>query len=131
MPVVLCLVLFFEVLEQQYGYHGRPVLTHHRCAYGKEKEIFSLFEDVLFLRDKALSKERKWFAGYKTATNNASPTTDRIAYHLLREDYPDAEVVPVNFKPDGNNGSYKWHKHDWQYEAEYYRRHEVPIRIQF
>lgn len=40
------------------------------------------------------------------------------------------EVVLVNFKPDGDNGSYKWQKHDWHYEAEYYRKHEVPIRIQ-
>ena len=99
--------------------------------YGKEKEIFSLFEDVLLLSDKALAKERKWFNEYKTATNNASPTTGWIAYHLLRDDFPDAEVVPVNFKPDGNNGSYKWYKHDWQYEAEYYRKHDVPIRVLF
>ena len=55
----------------------------------------------------------------------------RIAYQLLREQYPDSEVVLVNFKPDGDNGSYKWQKHDWLYEAEYYRKHEVPIRIQF
>ena len=40
----------------------------------------------------------------------------------------DAEVVLVNFNPDGDNGSYKWHKHDWQCEAEYYRKHEVLIR---
>ena len=33
----------------------------------------------------------------------------------------------VNFKPDGDNGSYKWQKHDWHYEAEYYHKHEVPI----
>ena len=56
---------------------------------------------------------------------------ERISYQLLREQYPDAEVALVNFLPDGDNGSYKWHKHDWQYEAEYYRKHEVPIRIQF
>ena len=99
--------------------------------YGKEKEIFSLFEDVLLLSDKALAKERSWFDEYKSATNNASPTTGWIAYHLLRDDFPDAEVVLVNFKPDGNNGSYKWHKHDWQYEAEYYRKHEIPIKILF
>ena len=42
-----------------------------------------------------------------SATNNASPTTGWIAYHLLRDDFPNAEVVLVNFKPDGNNGSYK------------------------
>ena len=40
-------------------------------------------------------------------------------------------VEPVHFKPDGDNGSYKWQKHDWHYEAEYYRKHEVPIMIQF
>lgn len=99
--------------------------------YGKEKEIFSLFEDVLLLSDKALAKERKWFNEYKSATNNASPTTGWIAYRLLRDDYPEAEVALVNFKPDGNNGSYKWHKHDWQYEAEYYRKHNVSAKVLF
>lgn len=99
--------------------------------YGKEKEIFSLFEDVLLLSDKALAEERKWFNEYKSATNNASPTTGWIAYRLLREDFPEAEVALVNFKPDGNNGSYKWHKHDWQYEAEYYRKHNVPVKVLF
>ena len=54
-----------------------------------------------------------------------------IAYQLLREQYPDSKVVLVNFKPDGDNGSYKWQKHDWNYEAEYYHKHEVPIRILF
>jgi len=39
--------------------------------------------------------------------------------------------VSCNFLPDGDNGSYKWYKHDWQYEAEYYRKHEVPIRVLF
>ena len=68
---------------------------------------------------------------YKSATNNASPTTGWIAYHLLHDDFPNAEVVLVNFKPDGNNGSYKWYKHDWHYEAEYYRKHKVPIRVLF
>ena len=99
--------------------------------YGKKKEIFSLFEDVLLLSDKALAKERSWFDAYKAATNNASPTTGWIAYHLLRDDFPDAEVLLVNFMPDGNNGSYKWHKHDWQYEAQYYRKNGVPIRVLF
>ncbi|MBQ2379729.1 MAG: hypothetical protein II295_04975 [Akkermansia sp.] len=50
---------------------------------------------------------------------------------MLRDDFPDAEVVLVNFLPDGDNGSYKWHKHAWQYEAEYYRKHDVPIRVLF
>ena len=84
---------------------------------------------MLLLSDKALAKERRWFAEYKFATKNASPTTGWIAYQLLREHYPDAEVVLVNFVPDGNNGSYKWQKHDWQYEAEYYRKHDVPCRV--
>ena len=99
--------------------------------YGRDKELFSLFDDVLLLNDKALTKERRWFSEYKHATKNASPTTGWIAYQLLREQYPDSEIVLVNFKPDGDNGSYKWQKHDWHYEAEYYRKHEVPIRIQF
>ena len=99
--------------------------------YGKEKEIFRLFEDVLLLSDKALTKERKWFTEYKNATNNASPTTGWIAYHLLRDEYPEAEITLVNFKPDGDNGSYKWYKHDWKYEAEYYRKHNIPILVLF
>lgn len=86
---------------------------------------------MLLLSDKALAKERRWFSEYKHATKNASPTTGWIAYQLLREQYPDSEVVLVNFLPDGDNGSYKWHKHAWLYEAEYYRKHGVPIRIQF
>ena len=126
----------YETLKHQ---PNRKILIMRRNAreknwfipYGKEREIFSLFEDVLLLSDKALAKERKWFNEYKSATNNASPTTGWIAYHLLRDDFPDAEVVLVNFMPDGNNGSYKGHKHDWQYEAEYYRKNEVPIRVLF
>ena len=97
--------------------------------YGKDKVVFSLYEDVLLLSDKALAKECSWYTEYKQATNNASPTTGWIAYKLLRDDYPGAEVVLVNFMPDGDNGSYKWHRHDWQYEAEYYRKHGVPCRV--
>ena len=37
MPVVLCLV--FEVLEQQYGYHGRPDLTHHGILVCSDKGL--------------------------------------------------------------------------------------------
>lgn len=95
--------------------------------YGKDKELFSLFEDVLLLSDKALAKERPWFNAYKRATNSASPTTGWIAYHLLRDEYPESEIVLVNFMPEGENGSYKWYKHAWQYEADYYRKHNIPI----
>ena len=112
-------------------YASRIAFKNWFIPYGPDKELFSLFEDVLLLSDKALAKERSWFDEYKAVTNNASPTTGWIAYHLLRDDFPDAEVVLVNFKPDGDNGSYKWQKHDWHYEAEYYHKHEVPIRILF
>ena len=54
-----------------------------------------------------------------------------IAYHLRRDDYPKTEVVLANFLPDGDNGSYKWYKHDWKYEAEYYREQDVPVRVLF
>ena len=37
MPVVLCLV--FEVLEQQYGYHGCPDLTHHGILVCSDKGL--------------------------------------------------------------------------------------------
>ena len=54
---------------------------------------------------------------------------------LLGEDLLEVEPlvcrVLVNFLPDGDNGSYKWHKHDWQFEADYYWKHEVPIRVLF
>ena len=37
MPVVLSLV--FEVLEQQYGYHSRPDLTHHGILIRSDKGL--------------------------------------------------------------------------------------------
>ena len=40
MPVVLCLV--FEILEQQYGYHGRPDLTHHGILICSDKGLDTL-----------------------------------------------------------------------------------------
>ncbi len=56
------------------------------------------------------------------------PGRRKTAYQQQSEN---AEVVLVNFKTDGNNVSHKWHKHDWQYEAEYYRKHNIPIRVLF
>ena len=37
MPVVLSLV--FEVLEQQYGYHSRPDLTHYGILIRSDKGL--------------------------------------------------------------------------------------------
>ena len=33
----------------------------------------------------------------------------------------------VDFRPDGDVGTYKWPKHDLAWEAEFYRRHGVEV----
>ena len=64
MPVVLCLV--FEVLEQQYGYHGRPDLTHHGILVCSDK---SLDAQMLFY---SLKKAFNLPAGLVERTNSTS-----------------------------------------------------------
>ena len=55
------------------------------------------------------------------------PTTGWIAYRLLREQFPAARITLVDFRPDGDVGTYKWPKHDWVWEAEFYRTHGVEV----
>ncbi len=47
------------------------------------------------------------------------------------EGLPPCHGVPphdrVDFRPDGDVGTYKWPKHDWVWEAEFYRTHGVEI----
>ena len=63
---------------------------------------------------------------YRHATGY-HPTTAWIAYRLLREQFPAARIALVDFRPDGDVGTYKWPKHDWVWEAEFYRTHGVEI----
>ena len=57
-----------------------------------------------------------WFADYKRETGLV-PSTGWVAWKLLREFYPQAQVVLVDFDPAGDIGTYKWPGHDWAREA--------------
>lgn len=67
---------------------------------------------MLLLSDKIPLKEPGRFNEYKTSADTAFLTTCRIAFHLLRDEYPEAEITLVHFKPVGNNVSHKSYKHD-------------------
>lgn len=93
---------------------------------GLEDCLDDVFEDYLMLSDKELAAERAWFSDYRKATG-LFPTTGWIAWLLIREDYPTAEVHLVDFDPQGNIGTFKWKHHAWMREAEDYRTAGVSI----
>ena len=84
------------------------------------------FDDMLLLTDRVVEAEHSWMKDYRHATGY-HPTTGWIAYRLLREQFPAARITLVDFRPDGDVGTYKWPKHDWVWEAEFYRKHGVEI----
>ena len=67
-----------------------------------------------------------WMKDYRHATGY-HPSTGWIAYRLLREQFPAARITLVDFCPDGDIGTYKWPKHDWVWEAVFYRKHGVEV----
>ena len=84
------------------------------------------FDDMLLLTDRVVEAEHAWMKDYRHATGY-HPTTGWIAYRLLREQFPAARITLVDFRPDGDIGTYKWPKHDWAWEAVFYRKHGVEI----
>lgn len=94
---------------------------------GQEDLLPSLYDDFLLLSDEALSRERPWYKEYRAATGGKVPSTGWITYRILTDDLPGAEVLLVGFNPAGDTGSFKWPRHAWSYEADYYRRHAVSI----
>lgn len=81
---------------------------------GQELALSSAWEDFLLPQDSDLAAERPWFKAYRAS--GFIPSTGWIAYHLLRQDFPQAEIVLVDFEPGGENGCYKWPRHNWQQE---------------
>ena len=74
-PVILCLV--FEVLEQQYGNHGRPNLTHHGILVCSDK---GLDAQMLFYGLKKIAP----FSGSKSGRQDSN----------LRHPAPKAGALP-------------------------------------
>ncbi len=69
------------------------------------------FDDMLLLTDHVVASEHTWLAEYRRATG-MHPTTGWMAYRLLRGQFPAARITLVDFRPDGDVGTYKWPKHD-------------------
>ncbi|MDO5450492.1 MAG: hypothetical protein Q4F30_06355 [Akkermansia sp.] len=84
------------------------------------------FDDMLLLTDRVVEAEHAWMKDYRHATGY-HPTTGWIAYRLLREQFPAARITLVDFLPDGDIGTYKWPRHAWGWEAEFYRKHGVEV----
>lgn len=94
---------------------------------GQEYELTRLYDDFLLLSDDALEAERPWYAEYLRESGGKVPTTGWVAYRLLKDCYPGSDVVLCGFNPGGENGSYKWPRHGWAYEADYYKRNGVNL----
>lgn len=93
---------------------------------GQADRLGQLYEDFLLPTDAELEAERPWFVDYKAATEKL-PTTGWVAWRLLQDDFPDAEVILVDFNPAGDIGTYKWPKHDWWGEAEDYKLNGAKV----
>lgn len=81
---------------------------------------------MLLLTDREVEAEHAWMKDYHHAPGY-HPTTGWIAYRLLREQFPTVQVTLVDFCSDGDIGTYKWPKHNWAWEAEFYRTHVVEV----
>ena len=108
---------------------GRKVLFCRKNARSRDEWFLPPggvdgFDDFLLLSDKAVAAEHAWMDEYRKATGR-HPTTGWIAYRLLREQYPQAQVTLVDFAPEQDLGTYKWPYHAWDWEAEYYREQAV------
>ena len=120
---------------EHFARSNNPRLLISRSKAGHKGEWFlptnhadhlsTLYDDFLLLSDDALAAERPWYGEYKEATGGKIPTTGWITYRLLRDHYPTAEIELIGFNPAGENGCYKWPRHAWQYEAQYYRDNNV------
>lgn len=95
---------------------------------GQEEALAEHFEDFLLPTDAELSRERAWFRRYREETG-AIPTTGWVAWQLLREDFPGAEVNLVDFDPAGDVGSFKWPLHGWDHEAKAYEEAGATIIV--
>ncbi len=80
----------------------------------------------MLLSDRAVASEHTWMAEYRRATG-MKLTTRWIAYRLLRAQFPAARITLVDFCPDGDVGTFKWPRHAWPWEAEFYRKHGVEM----
>lgn len=93
---------------------------------GQQDKLPFLYEDFMLPLDSEFSNERAFYADYKRATGKI-PSTGWLVWQLLREDYPDAEVILVDFDPAGDIGTYKWSQHGWAYEAKDYAKNGAMI----
>lgn len=85
-----------------------------------------LYEDFMLPLDSEFANERAFYNAYKKATGKI-PSTGWLTWQLLREDYPEAEVILVDFNPAGDIGTYKWKQHGWSYEAKDYSKNGAKI----
>ena len=84
--------------------------------HGQELRVADYWEDALLPTDAETERAFGWFADYKRETGR-TPSTGWVAWKLLREFYPQAQVTLVDFDPAGDIGTYKWPGHDWAREA--------------
>lgn len=93
---------------------------------GQQDRLALLYEDFMLPLDSEFVNERAFYNAYKKNTGKI-PSTGWLVWQLLREDYPEAEVILVDFNPAGDIGTYKWKLHGWLYEAKDYTQQGAKI----
>lgn len=93
---------------------------------GSEDTLSDEYEDFLLPQDSELAKERLWFREYREQTG-LLPSSGWVAWKMLQEDFPEAEVILVDFDPAGDIGTFKWSRHAWHFEAQSYREGGAKI----
>lgn len=88
---------------------------------------FDGFEHVVFV-DRALPLSGfKWWQDYAAANPGKCPTSGFIAAAVFRTLYPDVALVLAGFDPGVSHGSPMYEGHAWQYEADYYSKHNFNL----
>lgn len=115
--------------------HARKILISRKNADkandwflpdGHENKLSQLYEDFVLPLDSEFANERPWYNEYRKSTGKI-PSTGWLAWRLIRQDYPEAEVILVDFNPAGDIGTYKWPQHGWAHEAKDYSKNGAKI----
>lgn len=67
-----------------------------------------------------------WMQEYRLNAKSSNPTSGFCCFQYARAAAPHLPLILAGFAPDSDI-SYRWPEHDWQYEANYYKKHNITI----
>jgi hypothetical protein len=89
----------------------------------QNQKIQSLFRN--FKDNKNICKISNVINLNEYSTKKPQPTTGFVAFHKLKKKFPNKEIILIGFDGLNEQNNQFWHKHDYDFEQNYYKINNI------